>query len=118
MLNLLLALLAIILFIIVEPISFIYVVFWKKRFKLSRIGGYLRSFAIDVDRFGNHHFRSLLSAALIEENGYKYGDFRETISSVLGKNERDETLTKTGGLLVFILNKIDKNHCKKSIIEL
>lgn len=39
----------------------------------------------------------------------------ETISGVLGKNERDNTLSKTGKILVWILNKLDKNHCFKSI---
>lgn len=116
--NGILAIIAIMLFVVIEPISFVYVVFWKKKFSFSRINGYLRSFAIDVDRFGNHHFRSLFNATLITADGYKFGDFRETISSVLGKNQRDKTLTRTGEVLVFILDKIDKNHCEKSITEL
>ena len=41
----------------------------------------------------------------------------ETISSVLGKNQRDNTLSFAGKVLVFILDTIDKNHCKKSIKE-
>lgn len=46
---------------------------------------------------------------------YQFGDFRETISSVLGKNQRDGTLSKKGEILVSILDFIDKDHCKKSI---
>ena len=34
-----------------------------------------------------------------------------------GKNERDGTLTKTGKVLVWILDKIDNNHSIKSIDE-
>ena len=42
----------------------------------------------------------------------------ETISSALGKNQRDGTLTKIGRALVWILDKIEKEHCKKSIKEI
>lgn len=77
--------------------------------------GYFKSSAINLDKFGNREFRTLLNKTLIIENGYKFGSINETISGVLGKNERDKTLTKTGKRLVFILNKLDKNHCFKSI---
>lgn len=79
---------------------------------------YWRSFAVDVDRFGNHQFRTLFNAILRKPHGYKFGDFRETISSVLGKNQRDNTLSRLGKLLVWILDKIDPDHCLKSIKEL
>ena len=68
-----------------------------------------------MDKFGNREFRTLLNKTLILESGHKFGDMNETISGVLGKNERDKTLSKTGKILVLILNKLDKNHCLKSI---
>ena len=77
--------------------------------------GYFKSSAINLDKFGNREFRTLLNLTLRIESGYKFGDMKETISGVLGKNERDKTLTTTGKYLVFILNKLDKNHCLKSI---
>lgn len=80
--------------------------------------GYFRSSAVTLDKLGNREFRTLFNLTLIKDNGYKFGNFEETISSVLGKNERDETLSNTGKILVFILNKIDKDHCVKSILEL
>lgn len=40
------------------------------------------------------------------------------ISSVLGKNQRDKTLSSTGKVLAGILDFIDKDHCKESIEEL
>ena len=58
--------------------------------------GYFKSSAVSLDRFGN---------------------FEETISSVLGKNQRDNTLSRTGRALVWILDLIEKEHCKKSIKE-
>lgn len=77
--------------------------------------GYFKSSAISLDKFGNREFRTLLNKTLIIKNGYQFGNMNETISGVLGKNERDKTLSKTGKMLVFILNKLDKNHCLKSI---
>jgi hypothetical protein len=77
--------------------------------------GYFKSSAISLDKFGNREFRTLLNKTLISEYGYQFGNMNETISGVLGKNERDKTLTTTGKCLVFILNKLDKNHCLKSI---
>ncbi|WDF45241.1 hypothetical protein PQ459_10055 [Chryseobacterium sp. KACC 21268] len=113
--NLILALISIFLFILLEPISFVYVVFIKEPFTMKRISGYWRGFAIAVDRFGNYQYKSLWNRFLRSENGYEFGDFRETISSALGKNQRDHTLSNTGKSLAEILDKIDEDHCKKSI---
>jgi hypothetical protein len=77
--------------------------------------GYFKSSAISLDRFGNREFRTLFNKVLILENGCQFGDIGETISSVLGKNERDNTLKKAGKMLVLVLDKIDKNHAAKSI---
>ena len=80
--------------------------------------GYFKSSAVSLDRFGNHEFRTLFNWALRKKEGYKFGNFEETISSALGKNQRDGTLTKIGKALVWILDKIEKEHCKKSIKEI
>ena len=57
----------------------------------------------------------LFNDILIKIGGYKFGNRQETISSVLGKNQRSNTLTKAGKILRFILDVIDKDHCKNSI---
>jgi len=90
------------------------VVVWKKR-TLKTLNGYFYQTAVDIDRFGNHNLRTLLNTTLITPTGYPFGDFRETISSVLGKNEILDTLSLTGKSLVWILNLLDENHCRKSI---
>jgi len=77
--------------------------------------GYFLSSATNLDKFANREFRTLLNKILIVESGYKFGSINETISSVLGKNQGRKKLTKTGNILVLILDSIDKNHCKKSI---
>jgi hypothetical protein len=76
---------------------------------------YFKQTEIDIDRFGNRNFRAFLNVLMKEENGYPFGNVNETISSVLGKNQRDKTLTRFGRLICFILDSIDKNHCINSI---
>ena len=65
---------------------------------------------------GNVTCKELFNDTLILNNSENiFGDPDETISSVLGKNKRDGTLTKTGKILAAILDKLDKNHTIKSI---
>lgn len=115
--NFILAILAKLLYLVVEPINFIYVILIKKKFTWKRLNRYFRNEALAIDRFGNSQYKSLFNAWFIKEKGYKHGNINETISSVLGKNQRDETLTKFGMLITKILDRMDENHCKKSINE-
>ena len=85
--------------------------------KYGNTKGYFRSTALSIDIWANTEFRTLWNTQLRIDGGYEFGEENETISSALGKNERDDTLTTTGKILVWILDKIDKNHCKKSIKE-
>ena len=75
----------------------------------------LHSLALGLDQIGNAVCRDMFNRLLIEKDGYKFGKVQETISSVLGKNERDWTLSLGGLLLVIILDAIDKDHCRNSI---
>lgn len=115
--NLLLIIIATVLYTVLYPINFVYVNFIKEPFKWKRLTGFFRSDAVNIDRFGNYSFRGLLNATLRKPWGYEFGNFNETISSVLGKNERDGTLSRAGKLLVWVLGMIDKDHCRKSIAD-
>ena len=115
--NFILVILAKLLYLTVEPINFIYAILIKKKFSWKRLNGYFRNEALAIDRFGNSQYRSLFNAWFIKEKGYQHGNINETISSVLGKNQRDETLTKFGMLITKIIDRMDENHCKKSINE-
>jgi len=106
MIQLLLFLTAYILYL---PLSIINLFFVQNK------KGYFLSSATNLDKFGNREFRTLWNKVLITDKGYQFGNINETISSVLGKNQRDNTLTKAGKVLVWILDKLDKNHCYKSI---
>jgi hypothetical protein len=100
-------LLFIIAYILYIPLSIINWFFVKEK------SGYFKSSAINLDKFGNREFRTLFNKTLA--TGHRFGNIDETISSVLGKNELTNTLTKFGKILVWILDKIDKDHCFKSI---
>lgn len=105
--GLILFLIAYILFL---PITFINFLFVRNK-------GYFKSSAINIDKFGNREFRTSLNKTLIQENSpFMFGNDNETISSVLGKNQRFGYLTKFGKVICKILDTIDKNHCEKSIV--
>jgi hypothetical protein len=80
--------------------------------------GYFISSAITIDKLANREFRTLLNKTLKKKQGYSFGAEDETISSALGKNKRDGTLSKTGEILCNILDFLDENHCIKSIKKL
>ena len=87
-------------------------------FFLVRSPDYFLDTAATIDRYGNRDLRKLWNSTLIRKGSqHRFGNIDESISSVLGKNQRDNTLTYTGKFLAWILDKIDKDHCKKSINE-
>ena len=96
-------------YILYLPLSVVNWLFVKNK------SGYFKSSAINLDKFGNREFRTLFNKVLVLEDGCKFGNINETISSVLGRNELKNTLSKLGIILVWVLDKIDKDHCFKSI---
>jgi len=101
-------LLFIIAYILYLPLTII-------NFCLVRSKGYFLDSAITLDRLANREFRTLWNKTLRTKDGYPFGKIEETISSALGKNQRDGTLSTAGKVLVWILDKLDKNHSIKSI---
>lgn len=89
---------------------------WKFLFK--RLDQQFLSIATSIDASGNVICKDLFNLVLIKKGGYEFGKRKETISSVLGKNQRDKTLTRTGKVIVFILDKIETDHCLISIDSL
>lgn len=79
---------------------------------------YFKDCAIEIDIFGNVLCQHLFNTVLINKDSkFLFGKLGVTISKVLGLNEREKTLSKTGVLLVSLLDFIDKDHCKKAIME-
>tara|TARA_R100001443_G_scaffold20619_2_gene32735 strand:+ start:6821 stop:7210 length:390 start_codon:yes stop_codon:yes gene_type:complete len=71
--------------------------------------------AREIDLFANVVGAEFWNAVFITNGGYKFGNPKETISSVLGKNQRDKTLTLLGDALRWVLDRIDEDHCLNSI---
>jgi len=74
------------------------------------------------DRFVNVTCAELFNKYLIEEDSpHKFGDGRETVSSVLGRNEQINKLKdnknwwRSGVWWNKYLNKVDPGHTKKAI---
>lgn len=76
----------------------------------------LHSLALWLDQIGNAVCRDMFNRLLIERDWYKFGKVQETISSVLGKNQETWTLTCLGSAVVRVLDHLDKDHCRESII--
>ncbi len=76
----------------------------------------IRSIAVGIDQIGNSVCRDLLNRCLIKKSWYSFGKVQETISSVLGKNQEAWSLTRVGRAVVGVLNRLDKDHCRESII--
>ena len=82
--------------------------------KYGSTNGYYRNTARNIDIWANVEFRATWNARLRTADGYEFGVVGETISSALGQNQIDGTLTKEGWKLVRLLEKIEKNHCIKA----
>ena len=121
MVGFLVFIVALILSGILLPIGFIWGVgeaFWKRGFKsgFNRISDYFFDMALSIDQLGNVTCKELFNDTLIlNRSKNRFGNPDETISSVLGKNKRDNTLTRTGKILDYVLDKLDKNHSINSI---
>lgn len=108
---------ALILFKPLQVVNFL-LVLWVYRNKnsfLSNVDGFFKQSALDLDRYGNRTLRTLWNHAIITKDGYQFGNEKETISSALGKNQLKNTTTFLGKVLIWILDKIEKGHCIKSI---
>lgn len=114
--GILLYFVAIILYVPLTIINTI-LVLSKYGWKFKTIDDYFYQTAVDIDKFANRNFRTLWNETL-QKNGYQFGNERETVSSALGKNKRDNTLTETGKILCDLLDRLDENHCIKSIKEI
>lgn len=103
--------LALVLSIILFPIGIIYSFI---KISITTKEKVFFRFALAIDQIGNTVLEHLFNDFLITNNGYRFGDSRETISKVIGLNKINGTLSKYGILLYTILNTIDENHCEKA----
>ena len=101
------------------PIGFVYAFFRQLFFgKLKTLQIYFIDVALALDNAGNVMMQHLLNDLLLikNQNTYLFGNKKETISSVIGKNSLTNTLSALGKALNAFLNFIDKGHSLNSII--
>ena len=110
---------AIVLLIFTTPIGFLYALLRQLFFgKLKTLSLYFLEVAISIDNTGNVMMQHLLNDFLLikQKETYYFGNKKETISSVIGKNSLTNTLSPLGKALNAFLNWIDKDHSFNSII--
>ena len=90
---------------------------WNRSLKRAglKLSNFAKLMAVTIDVLLGVMASELLNDLFIKPSGYKIGKHLETVSSALGKNQDAKTLTKSGWVLVNILNWLDENHCIKSI---
>jgi hypothetical protein len=102
----LLALVAMVLFILAAPICLWFV--WRTK---GIDNDYFKTTSINIDIFGNENFYPLWNF-LWSKGGYSFGSKHETMSSVFGKKYLERSLNWFGLAMVFILTK---KHCLNAI---
>ena len=110
---------AFVLLVTTTPIGFLYALL-RQLFvgKIKTLQIYFIEVALALDNAGNVIMQHLLNDTLLikNTNTYQFGNKKETISSVIGKNHLTNTLSSLGKALNSFLNFIDKDHSLNSII--
>ena len=110
---------AFVLLVTTTPIGFVYALL-RQLFigKIKILQIYFIEVALALDNAGNVIMQHLLNDTLLIQNTntYLFGNKKETISSVIGKNHLTNTLSPLGRALNSFLNFIDKDHSLNSII--
>ena len=110
---------AFVLVVTTTPIGFVYALLRQLFFgKAKTLQIYFIEVALALDNAGNVIMQHLLNDTLLinNTNTYQFGNKKETISSVIGKNHLTNTLSPLGKALNSFLNFIDKDHSLNSII--
>lgn len=111
MINFLLLIIAILLFSVFSVIGFLYAIISNFFNGLSH---YFWLCALSLDQSGNTFCKKLFNDTLIQADGHPFGNPNETVSYVLGVNLKQDTISRAGKVLSYILHLIDKNHVQKA----
>ena len=108
-----------ILLITTAPFGFLYALLRQIVFqKVKTLNLFFIEVALVLDQAGNVVMQYLLNDLLLKKHPttYFFGNKKETISSVIGKNCLTHTLTPLGMALNGFLNFIDNDHSLNSIL--
>ena len=110
---------SILLFVVLAPmgvfVTIILFFFKDEREMWQDPKQYPFSIAFSIDILGNVVCADLFNITLIKKGGYQFGHPRETISSAIGKNIKNNKLTIMGLALNSFLNLFEKDHALKAI---
>ncbi len=107
---------SLVLLVLTGPLGFCYGILHSLLTRgLRGLGEYLLQLAISIDQLGNVLMQHLLNLLWKKPGGYPFGNRDETISSALGRNKREGTLTAFGRAVDALLDRIDPNHTLNSI---
>lgn len=108
----LLAIIAVCLFVVVAPINSIVVMIKKKgsRGYYRVLNRYWFNHAKKIDIFGNELYCDTWNCLFIKKGGYKFGKKGETMSSAFGKNQKIKKLSIGGWIVNIILWIIDVKY--------
>ena len=115
-LSIVLVIVATVIFWLILPLAIVWGIIAKiynKRF--NEFSEWFMAWAVSIDQLGNVVSKELFNDVLISKSKHNFGNPDETISSVLGKNKINNSLTLLGKSLDWILDKLDPNHSVKSI---
>lgn len=113
--------LALLIFVAVVPFAFIWLIMAtlknkknKARGVISNTGDFFIQIAASFDQLGNAAFGGFFNWLFVSNINYglSHGNKDDTISEVLGWNQHFNTLSNTGRTMVYILDKLEKDHCK------
>jgi len=111
MINLLLFLIAYILAFVLFPLGFVYALF---TFRVSK-AKYLFNLAFAIDKLGNATLGVIMNDVLKKKGGVSFGNYDQTISYCLGRNQQLKTLNALGRGVANMLDFFDKDHCAKAV---
>ena len=119
-----------IVFIFSTAYSIIYYVicFWKFQKAYQKVDAYFYQMALSIDQFGNVNCQNLFNRIMIAKKWrhapdkpmklyQPFGDEDDTISYILAKNKKQNTLSRFGRFWGKFLNKVDKDHLTKALIN-
>ena len=111
--------LSVFLFVVIGFIGFAYSLFkCLCLFKWRDLNDYFLNIAESIDRLGNVVAGTfLMNDVMSSEKCYRFGNGRETISKVMGKNKKMKTITEIENNFADILNRIEKDHVEKAAEE-
>ncbi|MGQ1934937.1 hypothetical protein [Ornithobacterium rhinotracheale] len=117
--NLLIFIIAPFLVVLLTPINVVLVFAkdWRKKGLKKAWQGmanYFRESAYRWDCFGCSELRTLWNCTLKTKQGKEFGKRGLSLSSDLGMQEVNGTMSRTGAVLNALLFLIERNHCRKA----